>query len=91
LYERRYQVQGRKSFSPLAELLSERTAPELAYLEAEWASLIPFHVTSDLLAEVLPLGQTLSTTSIRRKLHPVAERIESQLGEERFMFLSAEA
>jgi len=91
LYECRCQVQARKSFSPLAELLAERTAPELAYLEAKWASLIPFHATSELLAEVLPLGQTLSTTSIRRKLHEVAERIESQLAEERFMFLSTEA
>lgn len=91
LYTCRCQVQARKSFSPLAELLPERTAPELAYLEAKWASLIPFHATSELLAEVLPLGQTLGTTSIRRKLHEVAERMESQLGEERLMFLSAEA
>jgi hypothetical protein len=75
----------------LAELLTERTAPELGYLEAKWASLIPFHATSELLAEILPLGQTLGTTSIRRKLQEVAERIESQWGEERFMFLSAEA
>jgi hypothetical protein len=78
LYACRCQVQARKSFSPLAELLTERTAPELAYLEAKWASLIPFHATSELLAEVLPLGQSLGTTSVRRKLHEVAERIESQ-------------
>lgn len=91
MYECRCQVHVRKSFSPLAELLTERTAPELAYMEAKWASLIPFHATSELLAEVLPLGQTLSTTSIRRKLHEVAERMEAQLGEERLMFLSAEA
>lgn len=91
LYECRCQVPARKSFSPLAELLPERTAPELAYLEAKWASLIPFHATSELLAEVLPLGQTLGTTCIRRKLHQVAERMEAELGEERLVFLSAEA
>ena len=50
LYECRCQVPARKSFSPLAELLPERTAPELAYLEAKWAALIPFHATSELLA-----------------------------------------
>jgi hypothetical protein len=42
------------------------------------------------LAEVLPIGPTLGTTSIRRKLHEVAERIESKLGEERLLFLSVE-
>jgi hypothetical protein len=91
LYECRCQVQAWKSFSSLAELLTERTAPELAYVEAKWASLIPFCATGELLAEVLPVGQTLGTTSIRRKLHAVAERMESQLGEERFVFLSAES
>jgi hypothetical protein len=88
LYECRCKVFARKSFSPLAELLPERSAPELAYLEAKWAALIPFHATSELLAEVLPIGQTLGTTSIRRKLHEVAERIESKLGEERLLFLN---
>jgi hypothetical protein len=91
LYECRCHVSARKSFSPLAELLTDRTAPELAYLEAKWAALIPFHATSELMAEVLPLGQTLATSSIRRKLHQVAERIESKLGDERLVFLSTEA
>ena len=31
----------RRSSSPLAELLSERTTPELRYLEAKWAALLP--------------------------------------------------
>jgi hypothetical protein len=52
LYECRCQVQAWKSFSSLAELLTERTAPELAYVEAKWASLIPFCATGELLAEV---------------------------------------
>ncbi|MGH9628977.1 MAG: ISKra4 family transposase [Bryobacteraceae bacterium] len=91
LYECRCQAHARKSFSPLAELLTDRTAAELAYLEAKWASLIPFQATSELMAEVLPLGQTIATTSIRRMLHQVAERIESQLGDERFVFLPLNA
>jgi hypothetical protein len=82
LYECDCHVSAQKSCSPLAELLTDRTAPELAYLEAKWAALIPFHATSELMAEVLPLGQTLATSSIRRKLHQVAERIESKLGDE---------
>jgi hypothetical protein len=35
LYECRCQVGSRKRVSPLAELLPERTAPELGYLEAK--------------------------------------------------------
>ena len=31
----------RVSFSPVANLLTERTAPELSYLEAKWVSLTP--------------------------------------------------
>jgi hypothetical protein len=29
----------------IAELLSERTTPELRYLEAKWAALLPYGVT----------------------------------------------
>jgi hypothetical protein len=46
---------SRRSSSPLAELLSERTTPELRYLEAKWAALLPYGVTVDVLEEVLPL------------------------------------
>ena len=31
-----------QTFSPLAELFTEHTAPELLYLESRWASLISF-------------------------------------------------
>ena len=39
LYTCPCQPQEKKSFSPLAECLPERTAPELLYLETKWASL----------------------------------------------------
>ena len=45
-----------RSYSPLAHLLSERTAPELLYLETKFASLISYGLTVDLLQEVLPIG-----------------------------------
>ncbi|MGH9455268.1 MAG: ISKra4 family transposase, partial [Terriglobia bacterium] len=78
---------ARRSFSPLAELLKERTAPELLYLETKWASLLPFGVTIDLLDEVLPIGHEISTSVISRNLHHVGQRAEAELGEERYMFL----
>ena len=44
-----------KTFSSLATLLPERTAPEFAYLQSKWASLISYGQTVKLLEEVLPL------------------------------------
>ena len=76
------------TFSPLAELLQERTAPELLYLEAKWSSLLSFGVSCDLLGEVLPIGDELNTTTLRNNLHYVAERMEKELGEERESFLA---
>ena len=78
-----------QSFSPLAELLPERTAPELLYLEAKWSTLLSFGVSTELLQEVLPLGEEINSMSLRSNLHKVAERLEAELGEERTSFLDA--
>ena len=51
-----YRKQAPCSFSPLAELVPERTAPELAYLESKFAALISYGLSAQLLAEVLPTG-----------------------------------
>jgi hypothetical protein len=75
----------RGSSTPLAELLPERTTPELRYLEAKWAALLPYGVTVDVLEEVLPL-QTNHTT-VYRQLHQVAKRLESELGDEQAFFV----
>lgn len=39
---------GPRSCSPLTTVLSERTAPELLYLETKWTSMIPYRATSEL-------------------------------------------
>ena len=46
-----------RTFSPLADLFTEHTAPELLYLETRWASLISFGMTAALLKDVLPVGR----------------------------------
>src|SRR4051812_11983946 len=71
-----------KTFSPLGELFTERTAPELLYLETRWASLFPFGLTAQLLNEVLPIGSTANACTIRRHLHKVAARHDADLGGE---------
>lgn len=74
-----------RSSSPLAERLPSRTTPERRYLEAKWAALLPFGVTVDVLEEVLPLQA--HRASIHRHTQRVAERLESELGEEQAFFV----
>lgn len=75
------------NFSPLAQLLSKRTAPELLSLESKIASLISYGLTVDLLQEVLPIGQEINAATIRHNMHTVAQRIEDELKEERIVFI----
>src|SRR6202011_4115200 len=53
------------------------------YLETKWASLIPFEKVVNLLKEVLPVGETTNSQTVREHLQAVAERMEGELGEER--------
>jgi hypothetical protein len=76
-----------RTFSSLADLLPERTAPERLYLEAEFASLMSYGLTVKLLEEVLPLGATPNPTTMRNHLQAVAQRCEDELGEEQMMFV----
>ena len=76
-----------RSFSPLAELLTERTAPELAYLETKFAAMISYGLTAELLAEVLPTGGNINVAGVYRNLQGVAERMEAELGEEKWHFI----
>jgi hypothetical protein len=58
-------------------------------LEAKWSTLLSFGVSTELLQEVLPLGEEINSMSLRSNLHKVAERLEAELGEERLSFLDA--
>src|SRR5882724_6844078 len=75
-----------QTFSPLADRLPERTAPERLYLEAKFASLMSYGLTIKLLEEILPLDR-LNTTSVRHHLQAVAQRCEDELGDEQAMFV----
>jgi len=81
------QAHERKTFSPLANLLTEHTAPELLFLETKWASLLSYGLTVKLLQEVLPIGEKLNAQTVRQHLHRVAEKGEQALGDEQFMFV----
>lgn len=76
-----------KTFSPLAKALPERTSPELLYLEAKFGARISFALSRQLLAEVLPLDEKFNAATIRNHLHLIGERLESELGEDKGMFI----
>lgn len=59
----------------------------LPYLETKWASLVSLEATAGLLKDVLPVGATLNAETVRNHLHQVANRMEGELGEERFSFI----
>lgn len=67
LYTCGCEPQTTSSFSPLAEKLPERTAPELLYLQTKWASLMSYGLTVNLLEEVLPISTNVAT--VYREMH----------------------
>jgi hypothetical protein len=71
----------------LAELLPDRTLPELLFLETKWASLMSYGMTSELLQEVLPIDEPVNAFTLRQHVAEVAERLERKLGDEQFCFI----
>lgn len=73
--------------SPLRALIPDYVAPERLYLEARWASLVPYASAAGLLADVLPIMSGANATTLRKHTLRVAERAETELGEERSCFI----
>ena len=85
LNECKCKTNKRVRFSPLANLLTERIAPELSYLEAKWASLISYGMTVKLLEDVLPIN--IGVSSVFNNAHNVANHLENELGKEQWSFI----
>jgi hypothetical protein len=81
------QAHATESFSPLAELLPERTTPELLYLETKWASLSSYGISVKRLQDVLPFDEPLEAVTIRNHVCTLAERLEDELGDEQVSFI----
>jgi hypothetical protein len=81
------QPQQQRSWSPVATLLFERSTPELLCQEVQWASLLSYGATIKLLGDLLPMEHQLSTSTISRHVHQVAERLEGELGDEQPSFI----
>jgi hypothetical protein len=87
LYTCSCQPQKKRSWSPIAALFSERSTPELLCLEVRWASLMSYGLTVGLLSDLLPMEHQLSTSTVSRHVHQIAERLEQELGEEQPSFI----
>ncbi|RUS92884.1 hypothetical protein DSM106972_097790 [Dulcicalothrix desertica PCC 7102] len=68
-----------RTFNPVANLLKERTSPELLYLESKYASLMSYGLSVKVLSEILPLEGEINAASIRNNLHTLGTRLESEL------------
>jgi hypothetical protein len=71
--------QPTRTFNPVANLLKERTSPELLYLESKFASLMSYGLSTELLQELLPIEGAINAASIRNNLHALGQRLESEL------------
>lgn len=80
-------TEGAATVSPLNALMPASVAPERLYLEARWASLVPYATAADLLADVLPVATGANATTLREHVLHVAERAETELAEERPCFI----
>ncbi len=78
---------GPASVSPLRDLIPGHVAPERLYLEARWASLVPYAAAAGLLADVLPITSGANATTLHEHVMGVAERVETELAEERACFI----
>lgn len=87
LYSCACQPQQQRSWSPVAALFPVRSTPELLCQEVRWASLLSYGVTVKLLGNLLPMEHQLSTSTISRHVHQVAERLEDELGDEQPSFI----
>ena len=77
---------GIATVSPLVELIPDHVAPERLYLETRWASLVPYAIAAELLADILPITAGANATTVRRHVLQVAERIEAALPKDKCSF-----
>ena len=79
---------GPATLSPLRDLIPCHVAPERLYLEARWASLVPYAAAACLLSDVLPVASGTNATTLRQYVLRVAKRAEGELEKEQPSFIN---
>jgi len=80
-YRCRCQAHTRQSISPLAIWLGGHISPELQYLEAQFAALLPYGVSAHMLGTVLPLERATSVTAWKRHVATLGARLDREAHE----------
>jgi hypothetical protein len=65
----------------LAIWLGGHISPELQYLEAQFAALLPYGVSARMLGTVLPLERATSITTWKRHVAAIGERLDREAHE----------
>lgn len=63
------------SFNPLAMVLTERTHPELLYLQTRWASSLSYQRAAKLLRDILPLDAVPGPSSIKAQVRKAGQAL----------------
>jgi hypothetical protein len=80
-YRCQCQTGRRASFSPLALWLGTHTSPELQYLEAQFAAMLPYGVSARMLGTVLPLERATSITTWKRHVASIGVHLDREAHE----------
>lgn len=70
-----------KTVSLLSDWAGEHTHPALKYMETRWASMISYEMTTRLLKDILPVGESLNASTVRNHLCLVAQRLDAEAEE----------
>ena len=73
LYTCDCQPQAKQSFTPLAQLLPERTTPELLYLQTKWSACVSYRQAAALMTDVLPMEAAPSLAVLHRHVEQIAK------------------
>lgn len=66
------------SFGPPAQAVPFRVSPELEYLQVTWAAHLPFAAATELLKEILPVDQAISTAGLKNRVRAVGQELDDQ-------------
>ncbi|TPQ43522.1 ISKra4 family transposase [Cupriavidus pinatubonensis] len=64
---------------PLSKALTTRTTPELKYLQAKWASQMPYRQATAMLKEVLPLEKGISFSGARNRIRTIGKQLDADI------------
>ena len=68
------------SFSPLVAVVPAGVTSELEYLEVQWAAHLPYAVATKLLSQILPVEDSISVSSVKRRVRAVGKELEQSHG-----------